>query len=241
MPSPLLESTPSSQPLEDDAPHVLVVDDDRRIRDLLSQFLIENGFRISVAASAAEARRKLDGLAFDLLVVDVMMPGESGTDLTASLRQDLDVPILMLTALAEIEARIIGLEAGADDYVSKPFDPRELLLRINNILKRTAQTEVPAVEQVVFGPYTFVIANRELKKSGKVVKLTDREREIMVMFAERAGETITRLDLLGTDAEASERTVDVQINRLRRKIEIDPALPTWLQTVRGIGYKLYLD
>ena len=152
MQSPLLDPIPSSQPLEDDAPHVLVVDDDRRIRDLLSQFLIENGFRISVAATAAEARRKLDGLAFDLLVVDVMMPGESGTDLTASLRQNLDVPILMLTALAETEARIIGLEAGADDYVSKPFDPRELLLRINNILKRTAQTEVPAVEQVVFGP-----------------------------------------------------------------------------------------
>lgn len=227
--------------LKDDAPHVLVIDDDRRIRDLLSRFLAENDFRVSVAADAADARRKLTGLSFDLLIVDVMMPGESGTQLTENLRKELDVPILMLTALAETEARITGLESGADDYLPKPFDPRELLLRINAILKRSLRPEPAEIEQVVFGPYTFVIASRELKRSGKQVKLTDRERDIMVLFAKHAGETVPRQDLLNSDAQASERTVDVQINRLRRKIETDPAAPTWLQTVRGIGYKLYLD
>ena len=225
----------------DDAPHILVVDDDRRIRDLLSRFLTEHDFRVTIAVDAADARRKLDGLAFDMLIVDVMMPGENGVDFTRSLREQEDVPILMLTALSETESRIKGLEAGADDYLPKPFDPRELLLRVNSILRRSAQPELPAIEQVVFGPYTFVIASRELKKSGQPVRLTDRERDIMVLFALNAGEIVPRHELLGADASTGERTVDVQINRLRRKIEIDPAQPTWLQTVRGMGYKLHVD
>ncbi|MEE9313190.1 MAG: response regulator [Rhizobiaceae bacterium] len=227
--------------LEDDAPHVMVVDDDRRIRDLLSRYLSEQGFRVSMAADALEARRKLKGLSFDLLVVDVMMPGENGTDFTRSIRDELDVPVLMLTALGETDARIKGLEAGADDYLAKPFDPRELVLRINAILKRVKVEAPPAIEQVLFGPYTFVIASRELKRDGEVVKLTDREREIMVMFAENAGEVVPRMDLVGPDTTANERTVDVQINRLRRKIETDPASPNWLQTIRGIGYKLHIE
>lgn len=227
--------------LADDAPHILIIDDDRRIRDLLSRYLAENGFRVTVAVDAADARRKLDGLSFDLLIVDVMMPGESGVEFTQSLREEQDVPILMLTALSETEARIKGLEAGADDYLPKPFDPRELLLRVASILKRSIQPEVPVIEQVMFGPYTFLVASRELKKSGTVVRLTDREREIMVHFALNAGEIVPRQDLLGADASTGERTVDVQINRLRRKIEDDPAQPTWLQTVRGMGYKLYVD
>ncbi len=227
--------------LADDAPHILIIDDDRRIRDLLSRYLSENDFRVTVAVDAADARRKLDGLSFDLLIVDVMMPGESGVEFTRSLRSEQDVPILMLTALSETEARIKGLEAGADDYLPKPFDPRELLLRVNSILKRSLQQDPPAIEQVVFGPYTFCIASRELKKSGELVRLTDREREIMVLFALNAGDIVPRQDLLGTDASIGERTVDVQINRLRRKIENDPAQPTWLQTVRGMGYKLYID
>jgi two-component system phosphate regulon response regulator OmpR len=209
---------------EDDAAHLLVVDDDTRIRDLLSRYLTEQGFRVTTAAEAGEARRKLEGLDFDLLIIDVMMPGESGLSLTRSLREIKTVPILMLTALAEGEARIDGLEAGADDYLAKPFNPRELVLRINNILKRGGQPSPPKVEQVVFGPFTFVIARRELKKSGEPVRLTDREREIMVAFAENAGETVPRHELVGGDIEVGERTIDVQINRLRRKIET--ILPT---------------
>ncbi len=226
---------------DDDAPHLLVIDDDTRIRNLLRQYLASNGFRVTVASNALEARRKLSGLDFDLLIVDVMMPGESGIELTKSLRQQFDVPVLMLTALSETDNRIAGLEAGADDYLPKPFDPRELILRINNILRRGGPPQQPKVEQVVFGPYTFQIARRELKKGGETLKLTDREQEILVIFAERAGETIPRHELVAGDVEVGERTIDVQINRLRRKIERDPANPVWLQTVRGIGYKLSVE
>ncbi|HTV70575.1 MAG TPA: response regulator transcription factor [Rhizobiaceae bacterium] len=225
----------------DDAPHLLVVDDDTRIRNLLKQYLTENGFRVTVAGTADEARRKLAGLDFDLLVLDVMMPGETGVDLTKSLRAEKNVPILMLTALSETEARITGLEAGADDYLPKPFDPRELILRITNILRRGGPQSVPKVEQIVFGPYTFQIARRELKRAGEPLKLTEREQEILAIFAERAGETIPRHELVAGDAEVGERTIDVQINRLRRKIERDPSNPVWLQTVRGIGYRLSVE
>ena len=225
----------------DDAPHLLVVDDDTRIRTLLKQFLTENGYRVTVAGNASEARRKLQGLDFDLIVLDVMMPGETGVQLTQSLREDKDVPILMLTALSETDSRVAGLEAGADDYLPKPFDPRELLLRLNNILRRGGPPPSPKVEQIVFGPYTFHIAKRELKKAGEQLKLTDREQEILVIFAERAGETIPRHELVGSDSEVGERTIDVQINRLRRKIERDPSNPIWLQTVRGVGYRLSVE
>ncbi|MBK3745524.1 response regulator transcription factor [Paraburkholderia aspalathi] len=227
--------------LSDDAPHLLVVDDDTRIRSLLSQYLSTSGFRVTMAASAAEARRKLDGIDYDLLIVDVMMPGESGVSLTKSLREHKDVPILMLTALSETDHRIDGLSAGADDYLPKPFDPRELILRINNILRRGTPNSQPKIEQIVFGPYTFFIPRRELKKTGELIKLTDREQDIMAIFAERAGETVPRHELTGQEGDVGERTIDVQINRLRRKIEQDPANPVWLQTVRGIGYKLSIE
>ncbi|KQT66142.1 MULTISPECIES: response regulator [unclassified Aureimonas] len=227
--------------IDDDAPHLLIVDDDRRIRSLLSRFLSERGFRVSMAADAAEARKILVGLDFDLLVVDVMMPGESGIDLVRSISGLRETPILMLTARSEIEERIEGLEAGADDYLTKPFDPRELLLRINNILKRGAPPPVAKVETVRFGPFTFSLSKRELKRGPELIRLTEREQEIMIQFAEKAGETIQRQALLGEETEVGERTVDVQINRLRRKIESDPANPLWLQTVRGIGYRLNVD
>jgi two-component system phosphate regulon response regulator OmpR len=231
----------SRTPPGDDAPHLLVVDDDTRIRNLLKQFLSSNGFRVTVAGTAAEARRKLEGLDFDLLILDVMMPGESGVDLTKSLRVDKNVPILMLTALSETDSRIVGLEAGADDYLPKPFDPRELILRINNILRRGGPPPTPKLEQIVFGPYTFQIARRELKRGGETIRLTDREQDILSVFATRVGETIPRHELVAGEAEVGERTIDVQINRLRRKIERDPANPVWLQTVRGVGYKLSVD
>jgi two-component system phosphate regulon response regulator OmpR len=225
----------------DDAPHLLVVDDDTRIRNLLKQYLTENGFRVTVAGNADDARRKLVGLDFDLLILDIMMPGESGVELTRALRGEKEVPILMLTALSETDSRITGLEAGADDYLAKPFDPRELILRINNILRRGGPAATPKVEQLVFGPYTFQIAKRELKRGGETLKLTDREQDILAIFAARAGETIPRHELVGDDSEVGERTIDVQINRLRRKIERDPSNPVWLQTVRGIGYRLSVE
>jgi two-component system, OmpR family, phosphate regulon response regulator OmpR len=224
--------------LDDNAAHLLVVDDDTRIRTLLSQFLQERGYRVTVAANAAEARRKLESLDFDLLVLDVMMPGETGVELTKSLRETRDVPILMLTALSETDARINGLEAGADDYLAKPFDPRELLLRVNNILKRGAPVVHVMQEQVAFGPFTFHITRRELKRGPEVIRLTDREQDIMVQFSERPGETVPRHELVRNESEIGERTIDVQINRLRRKIENDPSNPLYLQTVRGIGYRL---
>ncbi len=226
---------------DDDAPHLLVVDDDTRIRSLLARFLTENGFRITMAGTAEEARRKLEALEFDLIILDVMMPGETGVELTKSLREEKDVPILMLTALSETDSRIEGLEAGADDYLPKPFDPRELILRVNNILRRGGPATTPKLEQIVFGPYTFQIARRELKRSGEALKLTDREQEIMTIFAQRPGETIPRHELVGDDVEVGERTIDVQINRLRRKIERDPSNPVWLQTVRGVGYRLSVE
>jgi len=227
--------------LSDDAPHLLVVDDDTRIRDLLSRYLSEQGFRITVAADAAEARRRLDGLQFDLIILDVMMPGESGLSLTESLYQNKTTPVILLTAKAEAESRIAGLQAGADDYLPKPFDPRELVLRINNILRRNATPDAPKIEQVMFGPFTFSIVKKELRRASEHIRLTDREQEIMLLFALRAGDTIPRHELIGDDAEVGERTIDVQINRLRRKIEEDPANPIYLQTVRGIGYRLSID
>ena len=227
--------------LADDAPHLLVIDDDARIRSLLSRYLNDNGFRVDVAANAAEARTLLGGLAFDLLVVDVMMPGENGLALLRRLRETMDVPILMLTARAEIESRIKGLELGADDYLGKPFEPRELLLRINAILKRGTAPAAPLIEQVRFGPFTFHIARRELRRGQETIRLTDRERQIMAVFAETPNETVPRLSLLAEDEPAGERTIDVQINRLRRKIEVDPANPLFLQTVRGIGYRLVTE
>jgi two-component system phosphate regulon response regulator OmpR len=227
--------------LPDDAPHLLVVDDDRRIRELLQKFLTGKGFRVTVAADAAEARRRLEGLDFDLLILDVMMPGESGIALTNTLREVRNVPVILLTALGEAESRVAGLEAGADDYLVKPFDPRELVLRISNILKRTASPSTPKIDQLIFGPFNFSLVRRELRRGPNLIGLTGREQEIMMIFAANAGETIARHELAGNGADVGERTIDVQINRLRRKIEDDPANPVWLQTVRGIGYRLSLD
>lgn len=231
-------SSTDTSPLKDDAPHLLVVDDDSRIRTLLARYLGEHGFRVTSAADAAEARRRLDGLAFDLLIVDVTMPGENGLDLTRSLRENMDVPILILTARSEIENRIQGLEYGADDYLAKPFEPRELLLRVNNILRRGGPPATPLIEQIRFGPFTFNRERLELKRGFETVHLTERERQIMAIFAAAPGETVPRAALLAGDGPGGERTVDVQINRLRRKIETDPANPLYLQTVRGIGYRL---
>ncbi|MBI1202115.1 MAG: response regulator [Rhodopseudomonas sp.] len=224
--------------LPDDAPHLLVVDDDRRIRDLLSRFLAGEGYRVTTAETAADARAKLTGLSFDLLVLDVMMPGETGFELAKSIRTTSAVPILMLTARDGAEARIEGLTLGADDYLSKPFEPRELSLRIASILKRVRPVVAPPVESVRFGPFVYHLARGELQKGEEVIRLTDREKEMLRILAATPGETVPRLALAGNGGTVSERAVDVQVNRLRRKIERDPANPLFVQTVRGIGYRL---
>jgi len=233
--------TPRPDLLADDAPHLLVVDDDRRIRDLLSRYLHSEGYRVTTADTAAEARAKLGGLSFDLLILDVMMPGENGFDLAQAIRTGSTVPILMLTARDAAESRIKGLEIGADDYVAKPFDPRELSLRIANILKRAQPAAPPPVEAVRFGPFMFHMGRGELRQGEEIIHLTDREREMLRMLAASPGETVTRLALAGNGAAAGERAVDVQVNRLRRKLERDPANPLFLQTVRGIGYRLMVS
>jgi two-component system phosphate regulon response regulator OmpR len=227
--------------LPDNAPHLLVVDDDRRIRDLLSRFLFGEGYRVTTADNAADARAKLESLSFDLLVLDVMMPGETGFQLAKSLRESSAVPILMLTAKAETESRIAGLELGADDYVPKPFEPRELSLRIANILKRTIPAPPSVIESVRFGGFVFHLARGELKRGEEVVHLTDRERDMLRVLGAVPGETVPRLALAGEAGGANERAVDVQVNRLRRKIEVDPANPLFVQTVRGIGYRLVVS
>ncbi len=227
--------------LSDDAPHVLLVDDDRRIRDLLSRFLLAEGYRVSTAESAADARAKLEGLSFDILILDVMMPGETGFEFARTLRTTSSVPILMLTARDEAQSRIEGLEIGADDYLGKPFEPRELSLRIASILKRTRMAPLPPVESVCFGDFLFHVGRGELKRGEELIHLTDREREMMRLLAASPNATVPRLALAGSGGNGTpigERAVDVQINRLRRKIERDPASPLLIQTVRGLGYRL---
>jgi two-component system phosphate regulon response regulator OmpR len=229
----------------DDASHLLIVDDDTRIRSLLSQFLKANGYRVTTAESAADARRRMEGLAFDLIVLDVMMPGENGYQFAEKLRATSTVPILMLTALADINDRIRGFELGVDDFMSKPFDPRELLLRIGSILRRVTAPppahQAIGPEAVAFGRFSYNIARGELLQDGEPLKITDRERDMMRLLAEAHGAPVSREALAGPDSEANERTIDVQINRLRRKIERDPANPLYLQTVRGSGYRLIVD
>ncbi len=229
-------------------PHLLVVDDDERIRGLLQKYLIRNGFLATAARDAAHARRVLSGLEFDLIVLDVMMPGEDGVSLTQSLRdRDETTPILLLTAKAETEDRIKGLEAGADDYLAKPFEPKELLLRINAILRRAPVVEItPETPKFLkLGSIRYDMERGEMWRGDDLVRLTATESLLMRIFSAAPGETLSRAKLvedLGRDrGQAQERAVDVQITRLRRKIEQDPKQPRFLQTVRGAGYMLVPD
>lgn len=231
--------------IPDHAPHVLVVDDDRRLRELLARFLSEQGYRVTTAASAAEARTRQEMLVFDAIVLDVMMPGETGFEFARWLRLESQIPILMLTARSEFTDRVKGLEIGADDYLSKPFEPRELSLRLGNILKRTAPggvgVESAVAEMVRFGPFVFRFDRGELRRDNDLIRITERERDILSILGQRAGGNVAREELAGGVNGANERTVDVQITRLRRKIEVDPANPAYLQTVRGVGYRLLSD
>jgi two-component system phosphate regulon response regulator OmpR len=227
--------------------HLLIVDDDERIRDLLKQFLIRHGFLVSAARDAEHARRLLEGLDFDLIVLDVMMPGEDGVSLTRWIRQDRDTPVMLLTAKGETEDRIAGLEAGADDYLAKPFEPKELLLRINAILRRTPEPATPPEMPTMLrlGPVRYDIERGELWRGNDAIRLTSTENQLMRIFATNVGKPVSRADVvseLGRDeAQAQDRAIDVQITRLRRKIEVNPKEPRYLQTVRGSGYVLMAD
>ncbi|MDP2697213.1 response regulator [Thalassospira sp.] len=236
-----------------DQPHILVIDDDDRLRDLLKRYLGENGFMVTAARDAVEARARLAGITFDLLVLDVLMPGEKGVDLARSLREGgFRVPILLLTALSESEDRIAGLEAGVDDYLAKPFEPRELVLRIEAILRRYAAIpdENTGPEEtggeVVFGGFGFDPARMILRQGDQHIYLTGAEQQLLLALVQRRGQITSRADLhgmmSGNDADpAASRSIDVQVTRLRRKIEQDPKQPRYLQTVRGRGYVLYTD
>jgi two-component system phosphate regulon response regulator OmpR len=225
-----------------DTAHLLVVDDDARLRELLQRYLTTNGgYRVSTAADAAEARALMKSIAFDLLIVDVMMPGESGIDLTRGVRAHSQVPILMLTARGEAEHRIEGLENGADDYLPKPFEPRELVLRCNALLRRATPTARSAHREVKMGEAVFDPERGELRRKGKPVRLTSSEAALLKLFAANAGRSFSRTDLCTRLGVTLERSIDVQVTRLRRKIEDDPKLPLYLQTVRGVGYVLVPD
>jgi two-component system phosphate regulon response regulator OmpR len=224
-----------------DLTHILAVDDDDRLRELLKKFLSENGFRVSVARDAADARTKLAALEFDLMVLDLMMPGESGLDLAADIRKTNPIPILMLTAMAESENRISGLEKGADDYLTKPFEPRELLLRINNILRRQPGLIESQID-IQMGDVLFDQNHDTLSRNGELIRLTSIEASLLKVLAEQPNNILSREELIErTGASGGGRAVDVQVTRLRRKIEQDPRLPRYLQTVRGKGYVLRPD
>jgi two-component system phosphate regulon response regulator OmpR len=224
-------------------PHLLVVDDDARLRDLLRRYLSDSGFRVTGVADAQEARAQLTSFAFDLIVLDVMMPGESGLDLTRALRADSAVPVLLLTAMAEPDDRINGLEQGADDFLAKPFEPRELVLRIRNILQRRAAPEESAPQlDVRFAGFRFDLGRSELFRDSELVRLTAAETALLSSLAQRAPQAVSREELSqSAQFSGNVRNVDVQMTRLRRKVEPDPRNPRYLQTVRGTGYALRPD
>lgn len=225
----------------DETPHILVVDDDERLRKLLKKFLSDNGFLVSVAEHAGDARQKLSGLEFDLIVLDLMMPGESGLDFATDFRRTDSTPILMLTAMGDGENRINGLETGADDYLTKPFEPRELVLRIKNILKRHQRRPAPAVlpNHIYLGEMTFEPQSHRLSHNDQPVHLTASEASLLTILCHHAGQVLEREQLAElSGVNANGRTIDVQITRLRRKIEPDPKAPQYLHTIRGQGYVL---
>ncbi|WP_084420086.1 response regulator [Henriciella litoralis] len=223
-----------------EAQHLLVVDDDNRIRDLLKKYLISNGYRVSAAANAATARKLITTFDFDLAIFDIMMPGETGLELLESLRQGgVRVPVLLLTARGETSDRIEGLKSGADDYLAKPFEPEELMLRVAAILRRTHVEPPP--EEIEMSGLVFNAKRAELNDGEHHVRLTEAETHLLSMLAAKAGEPVSREELASKSPGSTERSIDVQVTRLRRKIEPDPKQPIHIQTVRGIGYRLMPD
>ncbi len=226
--------------MNEDAPHILIVDDDDRIRALLKRFLKDNDYHASATGNAAEARKMMEGISFDLMILDVMMPGEDGFQLTSALREVTNMPIILLTARGQPEDRIEGLELGADDYLAKPFEPRELLLRIKNLLKRQSAQSARQTE-FTFGGCQFNPDKGELRRDGNIVRLTSGELALLRALVQKPGAPISRAALAEKTSAALDRSIDVQVTRLRRKIEQDPRTPLLLQTVRGVGYALMVD
>jgi len=227
--------------------HLLIVDDDQRIRELLQKYLMRNGFMVSIARDAAQAKRLLKGLTFDLIVLDIMMPEQNGLSLTRELRETIDTPILLLTARNEVEDRISGLEAGADDYLPKPFEPKELLLRIHAILRRMPDVAPPedTPKMLSLGATRYDVQKGELWEGDTQIRLTSTELELMRIFSKNIGQALSRMELVTQmgreDGNSQDRAIDVQITRLRKKIETNPKEPRYLQTVRGSGYMLACD
>ena len=230
--------------MEEEIEHILVVDDDTRLRSFLRKYLMDNGYRVTVAESAEAAKEYQRSIVFDLMVLDRMMPGQDGLSFLRELRSVTSVPILMLTAMGEVKDRIDGLEAGVDDYLPKPFEPRELLLRVQTILRRAQESSDTgkAPRQAYLGPFCFDLERSLLTGPDGVVRLTSSEASLLTVLALRPGETLSRLDLAEQcEIEGGERSIDVQVTRLRRKVEPDPKTPRYLQTVRGRGYVLRPD
>tara|TARA_B100000470_G_C19751986_1_gene374281 strand:- start:281 stop:967 length:687 start_codon:yes stop_codon:yes gene_type:complete len=225
-----------------DLSHILVVDDDKRILELINDYLNKNNFRVSTADNAIKAREKIENIEFDLIILDIMMPGESGLSLTDSLKKNnFKTPILLLSALGNPEDRIKGLEIGASDYLTKPFEPKELLLRIKNLIQKNKYSKLNK-KVIKFGPYSFNLKNEILKKDGKVFILTSSETKLLSILAKNEGKPIFRHNLSKIlNITNTSRALDVQITRLRNKIEKNKKFPTYIQTVRGRGYVLKIE
>jgi two-component system phosphate regulon response regulator OmpR len=219
--------------------HILVVDDDDRIRELVKQYLEENNFLVTTAKDAIEAKKKIEIIKFDILVLDIMMPGESGLSLTKNLKKNNSVPIILLTAKREIQDRIEGLELGADDYLGKPFEPKELLLRIKNILSKTRMFEIP--EEVYVGNILVNLKKLNIKKNNETIKINPQEKKILEKMLGSPGRIFSREEIGKIIKISKERTIDVMITRLRQKIEPQPKNPKYLQTIRGSGYVLWIE
>ena len=230
----------ANQRLNNQYDHLLIVDDDNRIRELIKDYLLDQSFYISTASSATEARIKIKNFNFNLIILDIMMPGEDGLSLTKSIRENNEVPILLLTARGDPKDRILGFESGADDYLAKPFEPRELLLRVKSILKRNRINQSKSKTSILMGNVSFDFHRGELLKDNKAVKITSTELTLLKILASKKGKTVPR-HKLSSETGVSERSIDVQVTRLRKKIEIDPKNPRFLQTVWGSGYSLIPD
>ena len=226
--------------MENNKYHILIVDDDDRIRNLLKDYLSENNYIVSTAENADQAKERLQYIRFDIIILDVMMPGQNGYELTKDIKKQIKIPIILLTAKGEVENRIKGLELGADDYIGKPFEPKELLLRIKNILKRNSYiNKVKPNSNLEFGPFFFNLDSLNLYKNGLSIHLTTSEQNLLKCFAKMPNKALSRDDLnklLGGNME--DRSIDVAITRIRKKIEKDQRFPTYLQTIRGFGWKL---
>ena len=218
--------------------HILVVDDDDRIRELVKEYLKENKFVVSAANSAEEAKIKLDYFKFDLIVLDVMMPGQNGFELTKEIKKNSTVPIILLTAKGEVENRIEGLELGADDYLGKPFEPKELLLRIKNIIKKNTKINPNKINKI--GEAKVDLNKMYIQLENKVNKINNVEKKILIEMLANPGKTYSRLQIGEISNISQERSIDVMITRLRQKIEINPKNPKYLQTIRGAGYVLWI-